>query len=69
MSIEEELINFLNKIVERVKKGELKLLDLKKINDLAVEHGLDVGNVSKIANELNKLIEDKYKEVYGDSLF
>ncbi len=69
MSVEEELINFLNKIVERVKKGELKLLDLKMINDLAVEHGLDVGNVSKIANELNKLIEDKYREVYGDSLF
>ena len=63
--MEEDLVEFLKKVLSEADKNP-KLLDLKKLSDLAVESGLDVGDVLKIGEEINKLIEDKAKELKGD---
>ncbi len=63
--MEEELVKFLKKVLSGATKRP-QLLDLKKLSDLAVESGLDVGDVLKIGEEINKLIEDKSKELKGE---
>ena len=63
--MEKELVNFLKKVLKEQDKNNPKLLDLKKLSDLAIEEGLDVGDVIEVGETINKLIEDKVKELKG----
>ncbi|WP_290900063.1 hypothetical protein [Ferroglobus sp.] len=64
--MEDELIEFLKKVLRGLEKENPRFLDLKKLSDLAIEAGLDVGDVIRVGEVVNKLIEDKVKEMKGE---
>ncbi len=61
--MEEELLRLIKRIVdERVDDHGVILFDLDRVRSLAVEMGLDVSFVRTIFENLNKMLEEKFKE-------
>jgi hypothetical protein len=61
--MEEEVLQMIKKIVDtRVGDHGVILFDVEKANDLAVEMGLDVSCVKSIFEEINKMLEEKFRE-------
>ncbi|MCS7121428.1 MAG: hypothetical protein NZ895_02360 [Archaeoglobaceae archaeon] len=59
--MEEEVVNLIKKIIEERGKRELKLLDIQKASAIAVEKGLDASCVRQVIEEINKMLENKFK--------
>jgi hypothetical protein len=69
MSMEEELVRLIKRVVdERVHDHGVILFDVEKANDLAVELGLDVSCVKAVIQELNRLLEEKFRDRKRDNL-
>ena len=69
VSMEEELVRLIKRAVdERVHEHGVILFDVEKANDLAVELGLDVSCVKAVMEELNRLLEEKFRDRRRDNL-
>ncbi len=66
-SDEEKIVRYIKKLIdERVSKDGIALLDLMKVNDAASELGLDLEHIRNIVDELNKMLQDRYKGMLSD---
>jgi len=63
MEMEREILQLIKRIIrERVDEHGVILFDVEKVNELAVEMGLDVSCVRRIFEEINKILEEKFRE-------
>jgi replicative superfamily II helicase len=66
-SDEEKIVKYIKKLIdERVSKEGINLLDLRKANDVASELGLDLRSVKVIFDELNRMLDERYKGLLSE---
>ncbi|AGK60993.1 hypothetical protein Asulf_00989 [Archaeoglobus sulfaticallidus PM70-1] len=67
-SDEERIVRYIKKLIdERVSKDGINLLDLRKANDVASELGLDLDGIKKIFDELNRMLDKRYKGMLSET--
>ena len=66
-SDEEKIVKYIKKLIdERVSKEGIVLLDLRKANDVASELGLDLKGIKIIFDELNRMLDERYKGLLSE---
>ncbi len=66
-SDEEKIVKYIKKLIDdRVSKEGITFLDLRKANDVASELGLDLGSIKVIFDELNKMLDERYKGLLSE---
>ena len=66
-SDEEKIVKYIKKLIdERVSKEGIVLLDLRKANDVASELGLDLRSIKVIFDELNRMLDERYKGLLSE---
>lgn len=54
-------MEFIERIVKERCGEELRLLDVQKASTLAIERGIDASCVIQVVEEINKMLEKKFK--------
>ncbi len=64
---EEKIVKYIKKLLDdRVSKEGITFLDLRKANDIASELGLDLKSIKVIFDELNRMLDERYKGLLSE---